>query len=640
MDMPIKTAAPLAESTVESLLNGLVGEQAFVFLETTKVTREEHRSYLFVKPVRRLVCRSGLEAGEFMAAVQDWLRRGYYLAGWIGYEFGYFLEPSLAVRRLTGHADRPLAEFFAFEKPHIVDHSATDGTEADAVFQAGAQRLAGDHPRYALGNLRLSMTEAEYLDAFARIKSYITGGDTYQVNFTLKYRFDFTGSTTGFYTTLRRNQAVSYGAFLKSGPRRILSFSPELFFRKRQDSITVRPMKGTIGRGRTLPEDAGRIEYLTRDMKTRSENVMIVDLLRNDLGRLPHLQVPGGVRVQSLFDIETFATLHQMTSTVTGNLTENGGAALTVAELFRALFPCGSVTGAPKIRTMEIINELEREERGVYTGAIGFFSPDGDAVFNVPIRTVVLEGGQGEMGIGSGIVSDSDGNNEWEECKLKAHFLIRPAPDFQLIETLLWRLPDGYWLLDLHLDRLEQSARYFLYPMDRRDIAGQLQHHAAKLQKAATPHRVRLTLAGDGAVEIVDTELAVAEATTQLPKVIFSGQRTDSENPYYFHKTTRRDLYDRERAKAVRDGFYEVLFCNERGEVTEGAVTNIFIRKGDIFYTPPVACGLLAGIFRRHFLTVHGDQVQEKILMRQDLEQADALYVANSVRGLVQVTLG
>jgi para-aminobenzoate synthetase/4-amino-4-deoxychorismate lyase len=652
-------AYPLSQPVLHSLLTSLESEERFVFLETTKISRENRCSYLFLRPREHLVCRRTDDPDAYLAQAEEWLRRGYYLAGWIGYEFGYLLEPTLAscfAKSYKSSSSGAVAELFVFEQPHIYDHCNQGFSGAGPWPGAGEAGFLSEQQDYGVNNLRLTMAKDAYVDAFARIKAYIAAGDTYQVNYTLKYKFDFSGSPIAFYSTLRRNQRVPYTAFIKSGARRILSFSPELFFRKQGRTITVRPMKGTLERGRTVQEDEALIGLLQDDIKTRSENVMIVDLLRNDLGRLQQLKTPGGVTVQSLFDIETFETLHQMTSTIHGNLAPAPGT-VSVAEMIRALFPCGSVTGAPKIRTMEIINELEHEERGVYTGAIGFFSPGGDAVFNVPIRTVVLDGRQGEMGIGSGIVNDSDLEKEWAECKLKGYFLTRPAPVFQLFETLLWRPERGYWLLDMHLDRLEQSARYFMYPLDRDGVRAGLQEKEAGFVSSGLPRRVRFTLGRDGAVDITDTELSVSAAPVSsleiadrhtpaaddsplsLPRVVFSDRHTDSEYPYLFHKTTLRRLYDAERTQAVAAGFYEVLFCNEKGQVTEGSITNIFIRKGALLFTPPVECGLLAGVFRQYFMTANPLLVHEKILTRQDLAEADTIFVANSVRGLVEVQL-
>jgi para-aminobenzoate synthetase/4-amino-4-deoxychorismate lyase len=356
----------------------------------------------------------------------------------------------------------------------------------------------------------------------------------------------------------------------------------------------------------------------------------------------------GGVSVQSLFDVETYETLHQMTSSIKGKLSH----AVTLEEMFKALFPCGSVTGAPKIRTMEIIRELEAENRGVYTGAIGYLSPDGDAVFNVPIRTVVLQGDKGEMGIGSGIVWDSDPVAEWEECILKGRFLTRPAPEFSLIETMLWQPASGYWLLDLHIKRLAESAGYFLYPFELENLKAELENLAEDFRKDGSTgmRRVRLTLSRQGEISLTHTELPEGsipvidpavimkqEETTELPRVVFSRSNTDSHSPFLYHKTTLRELYDAEQAKAVNDGYYEVLFVNEKGEVTEGSYTTIFLQQAGKLITPPVSCGLLPGVFRSHLLQEFPDLVKEESFTLDDIDRADVVYVGNSVRGLIRV---
>jgi para-aminobenzoate synthetase/4-amino-4-deoxychorismate lyase len=498
---------------------------------------------------------------------------------------------------------------------------------------------------FTIDNLFLNLEREEYLEAIRRVKAYIEAGDTYQVNYTLKLLFDFAGSIPEFYCSLRRNQSVSYGGLIKNGDTTILTFSPELFFRKKGNQIDVRPMKGTMVRGRTNSEDRDFADFLHNDIKNRSENVMIVDLLRNDLGRLSRM---GGVNVQSLFDVETYETLHQMTSSIRGEV--NGS--LSVEEMFKALFPCGSVTGAPKIRTMEIIRELEAEDRGVYTGAIGYISPDGEAVFNVPIRTVVFQGDKGEMGIGSGIVWDSDPAGEWEECILKGRFLTQPVPEFKLIETMLWYPQSGYWLLDLHLERLVESAGYFSYPFELEKIEAELHELAEGFRNNASVknQRVRLTLSRQGEIELTYSELPEGplpeitpekilklEESKGLPAAVFSSRNTDSHSPYLFHKTTLRKLYDDERTQAVAKGFYEVLFVNEKGEVTEGSYTNIFLQKDGKLLTPPVSCGLLPGVLRNHLLHEYPDLVEEASFTRKDIEQADAVYVGNSVRGLVRV---
>jgi len=640
---------PFSDSGLQSLLTGLAGNDSFVFLESTRITPENHRSYLFVDPVDRLLFTHGDDPGAFLRKVQARQEQGYFLAGYLSYEFGYLLEPVLAGSFRPRSASPvmntlPLVDLGVFEKPHIFDHldESFPGNELWPI--ASKQE---PEKGFTVNALRLNLDREEYLEAVDRIKLYIAAGDTYQVNYTLKLLFDFAGSVEEFYSGLRRNQSVSYSGLIKNGDTTILTFSPELFFRKQGNVITVRPMKGTMARGRTAAEDNEFSDFLHDDIKNRAENVMIVDLLRNDLGRLSHM---GRVNVQSLFDVETYETLLQMTSTIKGEVDPS----ITLEEIIRALFPCGSVTGAPKIRTMEIIRELEAEDRFVYTGAVGYIGPDGDAVFNVPIRTVVLQGDKGEMGIGSGIVWDSDPVAEWEECKLKGRFLISPAPEFKLIETLLWQPDSGYWLLDLHLERLVESAGYFLYPCDPETVMAELENLAGRFRSsgAGVNRRVRLTLSRDGKIELTSTELnegAIPEidlaailktgGDMDLPRVLFSDRKTDPHSSYLFHKTTLRRLYDQELSQAAARGFYEVLFVNEKDEVTEGSFTNIFVLREGRLITPPVSCGLLPGILRRHLLDRYPDTVIEAGLSREDVETADAVYVGNSVRGLVKVKL-
>ncbi len=644
------SAKPFSEKALLDLLTGLAGQESYVFLESTRLTQENHCSYLFLDPVDRLVCEEGDDPGNFFIKAEDCLQQGYFLSGYIGYEFGYLLEPSLKInfikRESPGSRDGrlPLADLGVFPTPLIYDHQL-------ASFMGDKPRpeliVPGNTGAFSIENLGLNLEKEEYLKAIKSIKDYIASGDTYQVNYTLKLLFDFAGSINDFYCSLRRNQSVSYSGLIKNGDTSILTFSPELFFRKKENQINVRPMKGTMLRGRTSAEDMELARFLHHDIKNRSENVMIVDLLRNDLGRLSRM---GGVNVQSLFDVETYETLHQMTSSIRGELNRT----VSLEEMFKALFPCGSVTGAPKIRTMEIIRELESEDRGVYTGAIGYISPTGEAVFNVPIRTVVLQGRKGEMGIGSGIVWDSDPVDEWEECKLKGRFLTSPAPEFKLIETMLWRPVSGYWLLEIHLRRLAESAGYFFYPMDTEKIKTRLLDFAAEFSRenSVKCQRVRLTLSKAGEVDIVHTELPdnslpivdpievlKQKGQAALPEVVFSDKYTDSNSIYLFHKTTERKLYDDERALTVAEGYYEVLFVNEKGEVTEGSYTNIFLQKGNKLLTPPVSCGLLPGVLRNHLLQEFPEIVQEEIFTIEDIEQAEAVYVGNSVRGLVKVRI-
>ena len=625
---------PLTDETLARIMAMAATEEECVFLETSRVTTEESRSYFFHSPVAHLACYAHDDPTRFFQQAEKFLAKGLYLAGWLGYEFGYLLEPSLA-RRIHPDPKHPLARLGVFRAPLIFDHNA--GELLGTTWPDPPPTQASTE--YRIANLRPNQTQTAYTAALAKIKEYIENGDTYQVNFTLKLLFDFEGSPEALYQALRRNQSVSFGAYLRSGAQRILSFSPELFFKRTGEQCLVRPMKGTIQRGPYPAEDARLIQFLQNDEKNRSENVMIVDLLRNDLGRIC---TPGTVTTRSLFDIETYETLHQMTSTITGQLPRE----TTIEPLFKALFPCGSVTGAPKIRTMEIIHELESGPRGVYTGAIGFIAPTGEATFNVPIRTIELNGNRGEMGIGSGIIHDSDPEQEWRECLLKGCFLSDPAPEFNLIETLLWQPGSGYWLLTEHLDRLAASAAYFRYPLNPPELMTRLDRLA--LDFAACPMRVRLALTKSGQPELSASPCpAPAQITwpiqpvaqSKLPRVIFSPETTDPNSPWLFHKTTLRELYDTERHRSLAEGFHEVLFTNTRGEVTEGSITNIFIQQQGSLLTPAMECGLLPGVFRRYLLEHAPLVVREAVLTRRDLAQAEALFVGNSVRGLVQVRL-
>jgi para-aminobenzoate synthetase/4-amino-4-deoxychorismate lyase len=644
------TIPAISEMALQSLFRALAEVDSYVFLESTKTSPENHQSLLFLDPHERLICKPDDNPFEFFKLAQERLDQGFFLAGYIGYEFGYLLEPYLAKCLLDKplspqlSVELPLADLGVFHKPHIYDHQTASFDGAGPWPTADGND--NNAKPYAISNLRLNQEKDDYLQAIDRIKSYIAAGDTYQVNYTLKLLFDYSGSIGNLYSTLRRNQSVSYGGIIKNNTNTILTFSPELFFRKQGETITVRPMKGTMHRGRTLVEDKENADFLHHDIKNRSENVMIVDLLRNDLGRLSRM---GGVSVQSLFDVETYETLFQMTSSIKGQIDN-----VSLEEMFRALFPCGSVTGAPKIRTMEIIRELEVGDRGVYTGAIGYITPAGEAIFNVPIRTVVLQGGKGEMGIGSGIVWDSDPVNEWEECILKANFLTKPAPEFKLIETLLWHPENGYWQLDLHLKRLAGSAQYFTYPLGIENITNQLNELAAGFKEKSPREcqRVRLTIDRKGNLELTHAifpyggdleidldDLLERDAAGELPEVIFSDKKTDSKSPYLCHKTTMRELYDDERKLATEAGFYEVLFTNEAGEVTEGAVNNIFIKKGKYLITPPLSCGLLPGVLREYLLSKFPGRIIETHITRNELGNAEAIFVGNSVRGLIQVEL-
>lgn len=618
---------PIDSELIRSLAAALEGMDDFIFLETCRLSDENHRSFLLTEPRCWLSCMEGDDAVGFLRRAEDFRSQGYVLAGWFGYEFGYQLESALRSLVRPGKSNRMTGLLGVFEKPLVFDHATGEffGGQGWPAAVAGV-------PSCSVDNLQTNISEQEFLSGVERIQHYIRAGDTYQVNYTFKLDFSFSGSTAALYLRLRQNQSVAYGAWIRHGGRDIMSFSPELFFAADRRGIRVRPMKGTLARGKTGEEDLRQAEILSADVKSRSENVMIVDLLRNDLARLLHETGGGRVRVRSLFDVESFESLLQMTSTVEG--LPEGRQPISLVAVLRSLFPCGSVTGAPKIRTMEIIHELEKERRGVYCGAIGFCSRE-EMCFNVPIRTLSLEAGRGSMGIGAGIVHDSDPESEWRECLLKGRFLTHPRPDFQLIETLCWQPGSGYRLMNEHLDRLCSSAAYFFFQGERHSITNRLMEEARHYGDSVM--RVRLLLFRDGRIEVTSSPFVVPDRAEKLPEVGFATEKVDPDNPFLYHKTTLREMYDRARHEAARRGLFEMLFVNTRGEITEGTISTLFVEKKGRLYTPPVSCGLLPGTFRRTFL--EAGKAEERVLTVEDVAAADALFVANSVRGLLRVRL-
>jgi len=594
---------------------------ATVLLEFAGVSGDT-QARLFTEPIRILTANTEDELARLFAEIERAAGSGMFAAGYFSYECGRCFEPTVA-KGPRGDASMPagpLAWFGIYDKAQIVDGSDGSGRATISTAPEEGERAA------ARLECCLGLSEAEYAARIDRIHAWIRAGDVYQLNFTVPIEVRGAAGAGALYQALRARQPAPYLAFLHIEPgRQVLSLSPELFFRVDSDGenrrITTRPMKGTAGRGRTTAEDIARSEWLAKDTKNRAENVMIVDLLRNDLGRICQF---GSVTASDLFALERYRTLWQMTSTVTGRLRDEVG----FQQIFRALFPCGSIMGAPKVRAMQLIGELEGRSRGVYTGAIGFFSKE-ETVFNVAIRTVALDGETGVMGVGSGIVIDSEAAAEWAECQLKAAFLTESGtqPRFSLVETLLW---DGEFpLLELHLDRLEDSAAYFGIRFKREGVRGALEAHAGDLTGAAC--KVRLLLDEDGGISIGSE--AISAATGGVLRVRVSAERTDSRDPFYFHKTTHRPLYARELKAAVAEGFDEVLFLNERGELGEGCVHNVFVEKDGRLLTPPIGCGVLPGVQRRHILATRANGA-EQVLTLDDLRQADQVFVCNAVRGM------
>lgn len=591
----------------------MIYQNNFFWFETNKYDNLNYLSYYFFNPVKIIKLIHPDQLNLFFAELEN-LTKKYYVAGFLSYELGYLFEEIFDYKKSTQF---PFALFCAYEKPIIFNHKT-------GKFVSGRFIRPDASQNYNLQNLRLNISKKEYLQKIEKIKNYIYEGDIFQANFTVKYKFDFSGSALALYRDLKNKQRVAYNVFAKFGDYYILSLSPELFFYKNKNYIKVKPMKGTISRGRNIYEDRKRVEFLYNDEKNQSENVMIVDLLRNDLGKISEY---GSVKVTKLFEIEKYDTLFQMTSTIVSKLKRY----TTLYDLIKNIFPSGSVTGAPKIRSMEIIKELEKEERKIYTGSIGFFTPDGKARFNVAIRTILIHKNVGEMGIGGGIVYDSSSESEFEEAKLKALFLIKkPVREFSLIETILYDKSFKY--LNLHLKRLKESAEYFEYKFNKKKILLKLKEISYKLNEGKYKVRILLNRAGD-----IKLSYEKINDISEKLKITISKYRTDSNNIFYFHKTTNRDLYDSELKKARRQGFFDVIFLNERDDITEGAITNIYIRKNGIFYTPSLDCGLLNGIIRQIMIKKH--KIKEKVLKLDDLKQADEIYISNSIIGFKRAYL-
>lgn len=484
-------------------------------------------------------------------------------------------------------------------------------------------RPASRAPGMSSVEVELDVTRDHYTGAIAAIKELIASGDTYQVNYTCRAGFHYPGDVLDYFLAMVRSHPVPYAAYINLGESQILSMSPELFLQRRGRTLLSKPMKGTRPRGRTTAEDEELVEDLTSALKDRAENLMIVDMVRNDLGRVARI---GSVEVPRLFTAEKYRTVWQMTTDVTATVAD--GVALS--DIFAATFPGASITGAPKHRTMEIIKELEPQQRGVYCGALGLFEPRGDFTCNLPIRTLVHTDGEYHLGIGAGIVWDSDPDAEYEETLLKSHFALRVLPELSLWETLLLNTDGRYVLLDEHLARMEASAEYFGIPFSTAPARESLEQFAREADGACV---VRMELSQDG--EITRAPREVPALPERPVRVLVSSKQVSADDRLLYHKTSLRELYTRARDAATDQGYFEVIFTNTDGHVTEGTITNLFIRCGEQWMTPPIADGLLPGTWRRQYLREVG--AIEKSLLVEELLEADQVVVGNSVRGAVSV---
>lgn len=558
---------------------------------------------MFFAPSEVIVAASIDEVRPCLKKVETALASGCWAAGYLAYEAAPAFDPALAVH--SPLASLPLAVFGLYDDVRTIPLEELPPL-CDRAWQVG---------EWAPG-----VTRAGYDTAIAGIRALIAAGDTYQVNYTFPMNARFQGNALEWFLSLCARQETEHRAWLNFGGNRILSLSPELFFRLEGDLLETRPMKGTMARGRWSGEDEQARQALRDSVKDRAENLMIVDLLRNDMGRISET---GSVTVPRLFEVERYGTVWQMTSTIQSRTSAG------LADIFAALFPSGSVTGAPKIRAMQIIRDTEPEPRGVYCGAIGWCAPGRRAEFNVAIRTIVMneQTGQARYAVGGGITWDSTATGEYDECCLKAAFLNRETPSFELLESLRW---DGsqYFLLQEHMDRLTQSAAYFGYPMDAENVLDALQE--AVKGWAHRPAKVRLLLQKNGVAEVL-----AAPAPEPRPVVLrWAAKPVDDTDRFLFHKTTHRRVYD--DAFKGRDCADDVLLWNARGEVTESCLANVLVKLDGVWYTPPVSSGLLPGTMRRHLL--EAGKIREAVIAREVLNKASELALINSVRGWISVT--
>ena len=565
-------------------------------IKGNEVLLRDEGGWLHFSAPYRVIAASKLES--VMPALQEveWQTQvnGRYAAGFLSYEAAPAFDPALQTRSDSG---LPYLWFGLYPKPCSVVLPQPKGSK----------EIFDWHP---------TIDRQTYNAAVAEIKDHIAEGRTYQVNYTMRLRTDFDSSAWEFFLHLAQNQNT-HAAYLDLDRYVICSVSPELFFQLNGNRLVCRPMKGTTKRGRTTTEDQKESEWLKGSTKNRAENVMIVDMIRNDLGRIAEV---GSVSVPRLFETERYATLWQMTSTV------NGRTNAPLTEIFRALFPCASITGAPKVSTMKIIAELESTPRRIYTGSIGYIAPGRKAKFSVAIRTALIDWmrHEAEYGIGGGIVWDSTSKDEYAEALLKARVLLeRPRP-FSLLETILWMPDEGYFLRQKHLRRMLDSADYFGILITAERIDEYLDQLASPFR---VPQRVRMLLDQSGRLDAEFSPIEIAENIRPL-RVSLAKEPLDTSSVFLFHKTTQRDAYE-----LATKGFEElddVLLYNEAGELTEFTIGNLVVELDDQLFTPPISCGVLAGTFRAHLLET--GQVLEKTIPVGLLTRAKKIFRVNSIR--------
>ncbi|MDR7047875.1 para-aminobenzoate synthetase/4-amino-4-deoxychorismate lyase [Duganella sp. 3397] len=593
-------------------------------------------SRLYTDHVATLRCNAIGDWPQVLDTMQAALARGEYAVTLCSYELG---EQLLGIAATAPAA--PLAQVLLFRRCEL--KTAAEVGDWLAAHSFPIERPAG------IANVRANVDQPAFDAALARIHAYIEAGDTYQVNYTMRLRFDAFGAIHALYARLRARQPVPYGALVQlDDGSAVLSLSPELFVRHAGGLLTARPMKGTAPAAQQADENAERARALAADPKNRAENLMIVDLLRNDIARVA---TTGSVQVPALFDVQRYGSVLQMTSTITATLRTDA----TLAQVFEALYPCGSITGAPKRRAMEIIRELEPDPRGIYTGAIGWFDPApanrvGDFCLAVPIRTLALSApdtatgvAQGELGVGAGIVYDSASGDEYDECRLKARFMTGLANSFEIFETMYVTPTEGVRHRARHLQRMAASARYFGFAWDDKAANAYLDAACAMLADEAqhglapvAEFRLRLALAQSGAFTVQHAPLAPLQQPVRL---LLAPDTTEAGDLFLRHKTSVRTRYDNAWRDAEAQGAFDTLFFNQRGELTEGGRSSVFVKVNGKWLTPALHCGVLPGVMRGVLLDDPAWQAGEAVITRETLARAEELMVCNALRGALRATL-
>ena len=555
--------------------------------------------YTFTQPIKELKTRKVAEVAALLSQVESYQEQGYYVVGYVSYEAAPAFEEKLAV-----HPAPLLGEYLLYFTVHdSVEKSSIPLTYDEVDMPSNWQEVT---------------SKKEYEKAIAQIHHHLRQGDTYQVNYTVQLKQDLSANPFAIYNRMVVEQEAGYNAYVEHDEMAVISMSPELFFEQNDRELTTRPMKGTTKRGLTDPEDLEQASWLEQDPKNRSENMMIVDLLRNDMNRLSEV---GSEHVERLCQVEQYSTVWQMTSTIKSQVRSD----VDLVDIFRSLFPCGSITGAPKIATMEIIKNLEPQARGVYCGTIGILLPNGRRIFNVAIRTIQLYKGQAIYGVGGGITWDSTWESEYREVHQKAAVLYRKQVPFQLITT--GKISQKHLLFkEEHIERLRKASRYFAYPFNpeylRQRIVAECQTcHEEK------DYRLKISISKSGDIDFYRQELILLSPAFCQAQLCL--QETSLQTPFTYFKTTYRPH--------LTIGKQEKIYHNEKGELLETSIGNLVLQIAGKLYTPPIELGVLPGIYRQHLLEI--GQVEEKVLTLEELAQAEAIYGCNAVRSLYKLSL-